>query len=159
VGGLKNAILRYGSQNCRQGRARRAACVGVRDAANESAFRCGSGKLPVRSVPTVVSAMDRARASYGTQKQPGPHAPDLRRRKSCERFGRHAREAAGCLNMAFLRSPSFARTPSGKVTKYPRCAHPTFVGRRSAKIMMHANHDLRFRAGLFGICSFLCVTI
>ena len=35
---------------------------------------------------------------------PTPHALAPRRRKYCERFGRHAREAACCLRKAFLRS-------------------------------------------------------
>jgi len=45
--------------------------------------------------------LDRPRASYGSQNSPRRHAPDPRRRKFDERFGRHAaREAAGRLRPA-----------------------------------------------------------
>ena len=48
-----------------------------------------------------------------------PHALDRRRRKFGVRFGRRAREAAGCLRGAFRRGPSFAGTTSGTVMFMP----------------------------------------
>jgi hypothetical protein len=78
------------------------------------AFRGGQGKLPIRAVSAVASAMA---GSTKRENSPRPHALDPRRRKFRERFERHAREAGCSLRKAFERWPGAGafRGGSGKL--------------------------------------------
>ena len=98
---------------------RRAACVGrsgggqsrACSAAVRASCRCAPRRQPLRRW------LDRPRASYGRRISPRMRAHNPRRRKFCERFGLHAREAACCLRKAFVRRQTRARSAAVRASR------------------------------------------
>jgi hypothetical protein len=90
--------------------------------------RCGDGWV------------DQGRA---TQPEPAPPALDPRRRKFCERFGRHAREAAGCVRKACMLRAGCRRTPCRQSLRRWRARQPEPAARTRSSHAAEIRRALR----------------